>query len=258
MTQKLTLKQSGELVFLPEIELDNDQTILLVLSDLCGIESDLPEPGWVEKLEAPGQKQVDEEIRTIQDEIASRFKDLEAAEARRTQSRECLKLLFGRGTSLEQAVRSVLRDLGAHVEDPTEVGKEDGWVTVKFPDETLEGVLEVKSTKNPQFGEEAIRQLLDWVHRGVQLRRKKCKGICIGSNCVDKPLAERPWAFSDSWEQSAELHGFVALKSEDLYRLHVLNASGKLDRAAFWKSLFNTNGVFDCSPYNPSPPLPTK
>ena len=256
--QEEVQNRSGPLVFLPEIDLDHDQTILLVLRDLCGIESDLPEPGWVEKFEAPGQKPVDEEIRRIEGELVSNRKALEAAQAKREQVRSCLKLLYGRGTSLERAVREVLRSLGAQVEDPTEPGKEDGWVTVNVSGETFEGVLEVKSTKNPQFGEDAIRQLLDWVHRGVQLRQKKYKGICVGSSSVDKLLAERPWAFSDSWEKSAELHGFVALKSEDLYQLHLLNAAGSLDRGEFWRKLFNTNGIFNFRKHYNLPTARTK
>jgi hypothetical protein len=256
--QEEVLMRSGTLVFLPEIDLDHDQTILLVLRDVCGIESDLPEPDWVEKFEAPGQKQVDEEIRRIEGELVSNRKALEAAQAKREHERSCLKLLYGRGTSLEEGVREVLRVLGAQVEDPTEAGKEDGWVTVHVSGKTFEGVLEVKSTKNDQFGEDAIRQLLDWVHRGVQLRQKKYKGICIGSSAVDKPLAERPWAFSDSWEKSAELHEFVALKSEDLYQLHLLNAAGNLDRGEFWGKLFNTNGILDLRKYHNLPPARAK
>jgi hypothetical protein len=256
--QEEVVLRSGNLLFLPEIDLDHDQTILIVLRDICGIESDLPEPGWVEKFEAPGQKPVDEEIRRIEGELVSNRKALEAAQAKREQVRSCLKLLYGRGTSLERAVREVLRSLGAQVEDPTEPGKEDGWVTVNVSGETFEGVLEVKSTKNPQFGEDAIRQLLDWVHRGVQLRQKKYKGICVGSSSVDKLLAERPWAFSDSWEKSAELHGFVALKSEDLYQLHLLNAAGSLDRGEFWRKLFNTNGIFNFRKHYHLPAARTK
>ena len=47
------------------------------------------------------------------------------------------------------------------------------------------------------------------------------------------------------------------MKSEDLYGLRVLNAAGRLDRDAFWKRFFNTNGVFDIRKYY-SLPAPTK
>jgi hypothetical protein len=113
------------------------------------------------------------------------------AQAEREKTRECLKLLYERGDQLEVVVRDILRGLGAHVEDPENPGKEDGWVTVQVSGQILEGVIEVKSTKNPQFGEDGIRQLLDWVDRGIQLRQKKYKGLFFGNSSVDKVINER-------------------------------------------------------------------
>jgi hypothetical protein len=107
-----------------------------------------------------------------------------------------------------------------------------------------EGVLEVKSTRNEEFDEYGLKQLLDWINRGVELRRKKYKGIFVGNNSVDQPVGKRKGGFSDSWKKSAELHTIVAIKSEDLYSLYVLNKNVKLDANAFWKQLFSTNGIF--------------
>lgn len=36
------------------------------------------------------------------------------------------------GTSLETIVRGTLRELGGQVEDPTDPGQEDGWVTIEL------------------------------------------------------------------------------------------------------------------------------
>lgn len=243
------VQRFGPVVFLPKIDLSEDETLVLVLRDLCGVESALPEPEWIAGFEAPGQKPVDDEIRQIRAQIESLLADLRLAEAKREEARACLKLLYERGEPLEKAVGQILRGLGADVEDPETPGKEDGWVTVQVAGETLKGVLEVKSTRNPQFDEQGLRQLLDWINRGVELRQKKYKGIFVGSNSVDEPIDERPWAFSDSWMKSAELHEIVAIKAEDLYVVHVLNASGKLDTGEFWRRLFGTRGVFDGAPY---------
>jgi hypothetical protein len=62
-------------------------------------------------------------------------------------------------------------------------------------------------------------------------------------------LNERPWAFSDSWTKAATLSGIVALKTEDLYVIHLLNAKSAIDLNGFWEKLFKTNGVFDMKPY---------
>jgi len=109
--------------------------------------------------------------------------------------------------------------------------------------------LEIKSTKSDTFSEEDRKQLLDWIDRGRTLRQKNYKGIFIGNSAVDKPHKERHWAFSDSWSKSAELSEICALKTEDLYSLHLLNARGKMDRDKFWRDLFETNGIFDMKNY---------
>lgn len=240
---------TGPLIILPEIDLTEDDTLVIVLRDLCGVESSLPEPAWLEEFNAPGQKAADDKLRQIQTQFDSLIEDYQKAQTEREKSRECLKLLYERGDKLELVVRNIFRGLGAHVEDPEHPGKEDGWLTVQLPGSTAEAVLEVKSTKNPQFGEDGIRQLLDWINRGVQLRQKKYKGIFIGNSSVDKALNERPWPFSDNWAKSAELHELAAITSGDLYVIYILSVSGHLEPEEFWQKLFSCNGVFDMTPY---------
>jgi len=246
----VTVETFSPIVFLPKTELDEDETLTLVLRDLCGVESKLPEPEWIAELEAPGQEDVDKETRRIETEIEKLVGGLRATQAKREKVRACLELLYQRGESLEKTVKEIMKGLGAQIEEPDTPGKEDGWITVQIEDNTFEGVLEVKSTKNPQFDQTGLRQLLDWISRGVEMRQKKYKGIFVGSNAVEKPIKDRPEAFNDDWRKSAELHNIVALKVEDLHLAHVLNASGQLDCNEFWRNLFGTCGIFDSSPYS--------
>lgn len=239
----------GPMVFLPEISLSEDETVQLVLSSVCGIESDLPEPAWLNEYTAPGQKRIDDEITRIDAELETMFDQLSKAHIDRTKCRECLKLLYEREYALEPVVREILRGLGAHVEDPKEKGKEDGWIVVNVGDKTYEGVLEVKSTRADGFGEEGRKQLLDWIDRGRTLREKNYKGIFIGNSAVDKPLRERPWAFSDSWTKAAKLSSICALKTEDLYVIHLLKARSLVEMDSFWTDLFDTDGVLDMKKY---------
>jgi hypothetical protein len=248
-TDVRTLAESGPIIFLPRIDLDEDQSIITVLRDLCGVESQLPEPSWVSEMLAPGQRAIDTEILEIKTKVGSLQNELAQAEELRSGARACLKLLFERGLPLEKSVREVLRALGANVEDPPEVGKEDGWITVQVAGSTLEGVLEIKSTKNDQFGENGMRQLLDWVNRGIRLRQKGYKGIFIGNSAVTRPVNERPWPFSDSFKKSAEVGHLVALRSTDLFLLYFLDTQGRLNREQFWQQLFDTDGLFDISSY---------
>lgn len=143
---------SGPIIFLPEVSLSNDETIQIVLRDICEIQINLPEPDWLEEYLAPGQMAVDEEIQKIEAELQTYIKRLRTAQDRREECRKCLKLLYEREQALEPIVRDILRGIGAHVEDPTEKNKEDGWIVVKVRETIFEGVLEVKSTRSDTFG----------------------------------------------------------------------------------------------------------
>jgi hypothetical protein len=239
----------GPIIFLPPISVDADETIQIVLRDLCGFQATLPEPKWLSKFKAPGQQHVDDEIARTKGEISALAKRLDAAYAERAKRRECLKLLFEREFELEPAARNILRSLGAHVEDPQEKNKEDGWLTVDVGGKTYEGVLEIKSTRNDQFDEDGRKQLLDWIERGVALRQKNYKGLFFGNSAVNKPRLERPYPFSDSWKRAAELNGICALTTTDLYVIYLLHSQGLINTDDFWTELFECNGVFQTRKY---------
>jgi hypothetical protein len=243
------IKKFGPLIFLPEVSLSDDEAIQIVLRDIRGIQMSLPEPDWLKGFSAPGQTAIDEEIRRIGTEVQTNIERLKTAQDRREGCRKCLKLLYEREQALEPVVRDILRGFGAHVEDPTEKNKEDGWIVVKVGETTFEGVLEVKSTRSDTFGEEGRKQLLDWIDRGRTLRQKNYKGIFIGNSAVDKPLKERPWAFSDSWTKAAELSMICAMKTENLYDIYLLTARGMINIDEFWRDLFGTNGIFEMKKY---------
>jgi len=235
----------GPMIFLPKVNLSDDEAVVTALRSLCGVDSELPEPEWIADFKAPGQQAVNGEINAIRTDMVQLFKKMQSKEQERERARRCLKLLYERGETLAGAVREILRVLGAEVEDPQEPGKEDGWVVVRIGGHVFEGVLEVKGTKNDQFDETGIRQLLDWTRRGVELREKKYKGVFIGNSAVEKLPGERPWPFADNWTKSLQLHQMVALTTTDLYALHILNSGGRLDKQVFWQRLFATNGIFD-------------
>ena len=195
----------------------------------------------------PGQKPIDEKIAQIRDVLAEQQTALEKAIVERTAARTCLKLLYEREFALEPVVRNIFRQLGAEVQEPTEKNKEDGWIAIQVAETTYEGVLEIKSTKNDQFGEDGRKQLLDWIDRGRTLRDKNYKGIFIGNSAVTKPLktlSDRPVAFSDSWKKAAALSQICAMKSEELYLIYLLHKQGKLNLDDFWTKLFHNKRNF--------------
>lgn len=236
------------IIFLPKINKNEDETMQIVLKDICGIEAELPLPEWLDDFKAPGQTECDKQIEIIKSNINGLYNDLKLAYEERDKKRTCLKLLYEREYVLEPATRTILRELGAHVEDPEEPNKEDGWIVVKIEDKKFEGVLEIKSTKSDTFNEEGRKQLLDWIDRGRRLRSQNFKGIFIGNSAVDKPLNERPYPFSDSWQKNAKLSEICAITTDDLYRIFILKSNGNLNITKFWELLFSTNGIFDIKP----------
>jgi hypothetical protein len=243
------ITQFGSVTLLPDLKLLEDETIQLVLV-ACGVRSKLQEPEWVHQIEVPGQLKIEEEIKSIETEMEQVRVKHQSAKRERLKLRDCLKLLYERETALEPIVWNVLRDFGAVVEEPKERNKEDGWVKVNVGELLFEGVLEIKSTKSDVFGEDGRKQLLDWIDRGRVQREKNYKGIFIGNNAVDKPVANRPSGFSDSWIKAAKLSSICAIRTEDLYQIYLLKCKGVIDLNEFWLDLFNTNGLFDMQKYN--------
>jgi len=244
----------GLIYLLPEISLDEDETLLIVLRDFCDAASELPEPDWVAGFQVPGQQPIDDRIAQIKATLAEQQAALEKAMTERVDARTCLKLLYEREYALEPVVRDILRQLGATVEDPVEKNKEDGWVTIQAAGKTYEGVLEIKSAKSNQFSEDGRRQVLDWIERGRTIRGKSYKGIFIGNSAVTKPIKERPDAFSDSWKKAAKLSQICAMKSEALFLIYRSHKQGKINLDEFWTKLFTTDGIFDIGPLVPKQP----
>jgi len=235
----------GEVTFLPETDLAATDALETVLKDRFGVTVKESEPEWAKPIVAIGQEAVDDRIATLETTIADAQMALEMERATRMNVREPIRLLYDSGHSLEQIVRNILGSLGAQVEDPTDPGKEDGWITVTIGDQTLEGVLEVKSTSNGQFSQEGPRQLLDWINRGIELRGKLFKGIFVGNGSFGTPVEERPDPFSDEFRKAAALRKIVCLTTTHLYQAYDMDRRGKLDRAVFWKVIFGTNGILE-------------
>lgn len=246
---KRTEPLTRPIFFLPKSRLSEEETLEFVLRELCGVDVSSPEPEWLEDLQVPGQDKVDRELREIEDQVNRLVEEHGRKLEERARLRTPLELLYQSGNALEEAVWSVLEELGAEVEKPVERNKEDGWLTVKVGDETFEGVLEIKSTDKQHFGTGGLRQLFDWINRGIARRRKRYTGIFVGNSSTKEPPRFRPWPFNPNWTEDAELYEFAAIRTEDLYVLYLLDRTGRLDRDEFWRRLFSTKGPFDMQPY---------
>ena len=245
---------------LPNLSLGEDETLQIVLRDFCDVALEAPEPDWLSDISIPGQKDLDERIAEINTVLAEQQAALKQALAERAEARTCLKLLYEGEYALAPAVRSVLRLLGAEVEDPTEKGKEDGWLSIRIADKKYEGVLGIASTTADHFDEGGWRPVADWVKRGQTLRSKNYKGIFIGNSAVARPirqLSDRPNAFSGEWRQAARQNGICAMRAEELFLIYILDKQGKLNLDQFWTTLFTTDGIFDIRQFLRNVPKPS-
>jgi hypothetical protein len=163
-----TIAVFGEITFLPDVGISEQDALTLVLRDTCGVPFAQSEPEWVTEIVPPYQQAIDDEIARVETELANLEETLLEQLEERKRRRECLRLLYDSGDTLEQAVRTVLRELGATVTDPETTEHEDGWVEVDVEGDRLRWVLEVKGVAGDQFGMDGLRQLSQWVERGAQ------------------------------------------------------------------------------------------
>lgn len=240
------VNRTGPLVLLPKTGLATDEALRVLLVDALGIQLEAGPPPWLDsavrlaKHEAVHQAllQTRNEIR-VHEEQAERLQEQLRAESRHT------RLLYEIGTGLEKAVLEAFAVLGASVTEPSAPGREDGWIAVEFDGEKHEAVLEIKGTRSDSFPETGIRQLLDWVNRGIVEAQTRYKPIFVGNNAIGRTPSERTDPFSPSWRKAAALADVSSLLTEDLYRAVLLAEQDRLDRLHFWRTLFKSSGVAD-------------
>lgn len=240
---------TGPIYFLPESQLTEEEMLEFVLRDLCGVDVSAPAPEWIAEFVAPGQKEIDNELSELDTQINELIEEYNRKIEKRDETRKPLKLLYETGGALEETVWWVLGELGAEVERPEDRTKEDGWITVRVGDETFEGVLEIKGIRGRHFDWGGLRQLNDWIERGMSFRKKRYFGIFVGNSAIEDPPGRRIWPFNKNWVEQAEMRGYAGIRSEDLYVIYLLDRTGRLKRDEFWRRLFASKGPFDVRPY---------
>jgi|GEM_PF-3810729 len=239
---------SGRIWFLPRPNVPDDALPETVMQFVHHLEK-VPAPSWTQSIAAPNQQPIDDEIVDVQAKQVELDFRLQALKLERESLRLAIGLLYQTRSALEMAVWRARTDLGADVEEPIVQYVEDGWITVLG----LEGVIEIKSTRKANFDEHGLNQVANWVQRGIHEREREYKAIYVGAAQMETPAEERTDPFSDSFKKKAVMAKIAVIKSEDLFALLVTNHDGRLERDAFWKALFVTNGVFDASPFLSAP-----
>ena len=234
----------GPIAFLPDVGLSTDETVAIILQDLVKLEMTAAEPDWLHELSPPGQTEVDHELASVGQQLAT-LETLKAElEDDRVTTRQVLRLLVEQGDALENITRQVLRSLGATVHDP-EARDEDGWLEIVIDSEPSYGVLEVKGTNSNQHDMKGLRQLNDWKDKLDAEHGRDFKRLFFGNNAIRQSPVNRPNPFAVNWLNRAVENKGCAMTTAMLYQAYVLDHEGALDREAIWRALFSTSGVFD-------------
>jgi len=237
----------GGLCLLPKIDLCEEDTVRLVLSEICLVSTGVHEPEWARDLKVCGQKELDEIIEETNRTLEQTQQKLKALQEKRRQYRNPLKLLYSTSDDLEIVTRKALEELGAEIGDKDEDIGDDAFLSVEIGGKRRFATVEVKSTTKKSFKEQGLRQLSEWQTRRIERQQRKYKGIFIGNNLIALPPDVRTDPFSDGFRKSTEIHCYVALRSSDLYDLLMAMRRNTLDLEEMWRLIFETNGILDIS-----------
>jgi hypothetical protein len=148
-------------------------------------------------------------------------------------------LLYESGDALEFVVRDALAALGAAVSEPAAAGGEDGRLT----DPTgREAVLEIKGL-GKGIKLDHVRQLHQWVADALAKDSLDAKGLLIANVWAGEPPGQRGELVAAATLGVAERWQQALLTTTQLFAALVADQQGTLDRAHFWSTLFECDGL---------------
>lgn len=235
----------AEATFIPLPKRNRREAVREILKRFLGVDLSDESPPWVADVRVAEEDALDDREREISAQMNMLRQNMANLMEERRSARLATELLYASGKPLELAVIAALEELGSEVERPTDPNKEDGWITVRVGVRTFQGVLEIKSTENEHFGAKGVRQLGEWVQRGVKNRGIQYKPIFIGSSLIREPIERRPHPFVVDVVKTASQFDAVLVRGEDLFEALMAHRRGKLDRDGFWTEMFACVGPFD-------------
>jgi len=238
-------RTGAEAAFIPLPRRNRREAVREVLKCYLGVLLSDESPPWVAEVRVAEEDALDARDRELVAEMDLLRRRISEVATDRQSARRATELLYESGKPLELAVLAALRELGAEVEEPADPTKADGWITVRVGSRTHCGVLEIKSTESEHFGAKGMRQLGEWVQRGVKLRGTRYKPIFVGTSLIREPVERRPNPFVDDVVRTASQFDAALVRGEDLFKALMAHRRGALDRDAFWEELFKTVGRFD-------------
>jgi len=187
----------------------------VLLQDLFGIAPETEEPEWAQRVVAPGQASLDEQISRCDAVIEEQTRKRKELIDARTEAREAVKLLYETGEALEKIVRATLREIaeatGGTVEEPLTPEGDDGRMRTRHG----WAVLEVKGRKG-SIPDDDVSQVCKWMDEPDMVAQAP-KGILVANPYRKIAIGKRGKPFEPNVVQLASRRKVCLLTTQQLY-----------------------------------------
>ena len=235
------ISTSGSVVILPPpTEFTIEEAIRLILAKLYGVALESVEPEWLRNYKVPGEGELEEEIRSLEQRIEEEKREVEQKKKQMKDLTKFKKLLTETGDVLEEIVWETLEELGATVKRPDEPGKSDGWFTDY---KGRKAVLEIKGKRGRKsIATEDVRELENWVSDGLA-KGEEYKGILFGNPFREEQPGKRGKPFPDDVCGFAEKRHQCLVTTIQLFEAFKRVKAGKMKPEEIFDKLMETDGV---------------
>jgi hypothetical protein len=228
----------GAIYFLPIASHEKLPEILMSdLARAAKIKLRRPIPSWINEFLLPGQKEIDEKLKSVREELAEIKSKEESLQREFEKATSIGFLLYERDDVFHETVEDVLNELGFKVQregDKDLVTDKDPSRRVVFEVTGTEGIIDV----------DKLRQLVDYVQTEEKSTGKTPKSVLVGNHQIDVDPNKRTVAFTDRAVQQSKVYGTCLLPSVELFKAIVAFRESRLDANTLWKDILATVGIF--------------
>jgi|YelNatPaOPRAMG01_1025707.scaffolds.fasta_scaffold47196_4 hypothetical protein len=239
---------SGPILFLPPpTKVSAEQAIDLIVNTLIGAEIIESPPSWEGKIDLPGLKVIDEEIQRKEKEKEAIVKEIEKLQNERDNLIKLRRLLWTKGTPLENAVRDAFILLGfPGIRKIREENLEDWVIEFKHIKQYQYGVFEIKGV-DERTSLADLTQCNKWVEDYL-LENKKAKGIFVTNQYrLEDPSKnqEKREHFEKNEMEYAEKREICILPTHEIFYAVIakLNGDPEITRKYIEEKIANAKGL---------------
>ena len=211
--------EQGKLIFLPPVSQDipGNRVVDLIISCIKKIVNE-PQldsyPSWVENYNLPGEDQLLENIKELDNKESEIESERESLEKKIDKLKLLKSLLYERGKYvLEPAVREAFKIIGFNVLDEDDYDED---YDLYAKEDSLLVIGEIEGSEN-QIDVDKFRQLLHYVVE-IQEKGKECRGLLIGNGFLGEEPNSRKQQFTDAAINGCKQQGYCRIATYELFK----------------------------------------